>query len=334
MTFPASQTPDRSGGGPSAKLVPVLLPVAVAVLGVVNFLFGLAPYMRIEFGGHVALSAFEFGFAVVPLALLLLGGVCAALSLLPGQDLRGVALAASAVGFVTSVFQWFQLPDDSGIAWGGVAIFVFGFLQTAVAVVALLFGIGVLVPAARSGRAAAYPAQSQVPQPGGYGQQGSPQQGSPQQAGQFPQQYGGQPQSQQYPGQQYGTQSQQHYSGQYPSQQYTGQQYTGQYPSQHYTGQQYTGQQYSGQPYGTQQFPSQPTPSQQYPVGAQQYPTGPQHPTGGAPEPSYDDDTELARPSDNDATVLSPAPEDQDATVVSPPPDDATQVLKPNDEQR
>ncbi len=75
MTFPASQTSDQSGGG-SSKLVPVLLPVAVAVLGVVNFLFGLAPYMRIEFGGHVALSAFEFGFAVVPLALLLLGGGC------------------------------------------------------------------------------------------------------------------------------------------------------------------------------------------------------------------------------------------------------------------
>lgn len=215
MTFPANQTPDQGGGGSSAKLVPVLLPVAVAVLGVVNFLFGLAPYMRINFGGHVALSAFEFGFAVVPLAMLLLGGVCAALSLLPGQDLRAVALAASAVGFVTSLFQWFQLPDDSGIAWGGVAIFVFGFLQTAVAVVALLFGIGVLVPAARS---ASQPAQQQFPQAGGYGRQPE----HPQSVGQFSQQYGGQFQSPEAPS------SQQYGGGHYPSQQ----PYPSQYPTQ------------------------------------------------------------------------------------------------------
>ncbi|MGV9747794.1 DUF5336 domain-containing protein [Rhodococcus zopfii] len=313
MTFPASQTSDQSGGG-SSKLVPVLLPVAVAVLGVVNFLFGLAPYMRIEFGGHVALSAFEFGFAVVPLALLLLGGVCAALSLLPGQDLRAVALAASAVGFVTSLFQWFQLPDDSGIAWGGVAIFVFGFLQTAVAVVALLFGIGLLVPAARAARPAAYPAESQFPQPGGYGQQGHPQQ-----SGQFPQ-YGGQPPSPQYGGQS----PQQYNTGQYPSpQQFTGpQQYPGQ---QQFPGQPYAAQPYGAHPYETQHFPSPSYGTQQYPVGQQQHPGGPQHPTGGAPEAAgHEDDTELVRPADSDPTVVSPAPDDEAAT----------QVFKPNDEQR
>lgn len=314
MTYPGSQTTDQSGGGSSAKLVPVLLPIAVAVLGVVNFLLGLAPYMRINFGGHVALSAFEFGFAVVPLAMLLLGGVCAALSLLPGQDLRAVALAASAVGFVTSLFQWFQLPDDSGIAWGGVAIFVFGFLQTAVAVVALLFGIGVLVPAARSARPGSFPAQPQFPQGGGYGQQ----QGQPQQAGQFPQQYGGQPQSpQQYGGQppqspQYGGQAPQQYSGQYPSQQ--------QYPSQPYAA-----QPYGAQSYETQQFPVQPHAAQQYPSSQQQQYPGAQ-PAGGAPETSgHDDDTELVRPTeDTDPTVATSGPGDQDAT----------QVFKPNDEKR
>ena len=139
MNFPAGQSTP-------SKVVPLLLPLVVAALGVVNFLLGLAPYVSITFGSRVALSSFDFGFAVVPLAFLLLGGVSAALSLLPGQDLRAVAVVASGVGFVTSLFQLFHLPEDTGIAWGGVTILVFGFVQAALAVVTLLFGLGILVP--------------------------------------------------------------------------------------------------------------------------------------------------------------------------------------------
>ena len=88
MTFPA-------GASAQSKVVPLLLPLAVAVLGAVNFLLGLTPFVNITFGSQVALTSFDFGFAVVPLAFLLFGGVSAALSLLPGQDLRAVAVAAS-----------------------------------------------------------------------------------------------------------------------------------------------------------------------------------------------------------------------------------------------
>ncbi|WP_407446117.1 DUF5336 domain-containing protein [Rhodococcus sp. (in: high G+C Gram-positive bacteria)] len=251
MNFPAGQSTPN-------KVVPLLLPLVVAALGVVNFLLGLAPYVSITFGSRVALSSFDFGFAVVPLAFLLLGGVSAALSLLPGQDLRAVAVVASGVGFVTSLFQLFHLPEDTGIAWGGVTILVFGFVQAALAVVTLLFGLGILVP----GRSARQNSGAQG-YPQGSGQPGAAQQGSPQQGlGQFG--------AQQYPGQQFG-------APQYGGQQYTGQQqYGGQYGGQQYGGQAAGAQQYPGQQFGAQQFPGQQYGAQQY--GAQQYGGAQQYP--------------------------------------------------------
>ena len=57
MTFPA-------GASTQSKVVPLLLPLAVAVLGAVNFLLGLTPFVNITFGSQVALTSFDFGFAV------------------------------------------------------------------------------------------------------------------------------------------------------------------------------------------------------------------------------------------------------------------------------
>ena len=282
---PSGPTGSSTGGGSSLasrgsdKVVPLLLPIAVAVLAVLNFLLGLAPYVRISFGTQVALSSFDFGFAVVPLAFLLFGGAAAALSLLPGQDLRSVAVAASAVGFVVSLFQLFHLPDDTGISWGGVSILVLGFLQTALALMALLFGIGILVPGQRRAPAQSFGGQGgggqgvgqgysggQGDSGQGYGGQGYGAQGAG--AGQgYPSGQGYAPgaassgygtqgsgypsgssaypsgSSAQYPG----YQQPQYSTGQYPSGQYsTGQYPSGQHPSGQYPGSQYPGTQYSG----------------------------------------------------------------------------------------
>ncbi|AUM16237.1 MULTISPECIES: DUF5336 domain-containing protein [Rhodococcus] len=293
MTYPAGSGTGRSdnpagpsgsstGAGPgsaargvSDKVVPLLLPIAVAVLAVLNFLLGLAPYVRISFGTQVALSSFDFGFAVVPLAFLLFGGAAAALSLLPGQDLRSVAVAASAVGFVVSLFQLFHLPDDTGISWGGVSILVLGFLQTALALMALLFGIGILVPGQRRS-----PAQSFGGQGGGqgYGGQGYGAQGAGAQ-GYGAQGYGAQGYGAQGAGggqgyapgataSGYGTPGSGYPSGSsaYPSG-------TSAYPSG--TSAQYPGYQQAQYPSG--QYPSGQYPSGQYPSG--QYPSG-QYPSG------------------------------------------------------
>ncbi|MGW3485410.1 DUF5336 domain-containing protein [Rhodococcus indonesiensis] len=300
MTYPAGSGTGRSdnpagpsgsstgaGSGPatrgaSDKVVPLLLPIAVAVLAVLNFLLGLAPYVRISFGTQVALSSFDFGFAVVPLAFLLFGGAAAALSLLPGQDLRSVAVAASAVGFVVSLFQLFHLPDDTGISWGGVSILVLGFLQTALALMALLFGIGILVPGQRRSPAQsfggqgggqgyggqAYGAQGYGAQGAGAGQgyapgatasgYGTPGSGYPSGSSAYPSGSSAYPSgsSAQYPG----YQQPQYPSGQYPSGQYPSGQYpSGQYPSGQYPSGQYPSGQYpSGQYPGTQYSGAQP----------------------------------------------------------------------------
>ena len=279
MTFPA-------GASAQSKVVPLLLPLAVAVLGAVNFLLGLTPFVNITFGSQVALTSFDFGFAVVPLAFLLFGGVSAALSLLPGQDLRAVAVAASGVGFVTSLFQLFHLPEDTGIAWGGVTILVLGFLQFALALVALLFGLGILV-SGRSGERSSFGSTQGAGQYQGFGTgpgTGQPQgSGAPQGYG-SPQGYGPQGYGQPYGAQQGVTGGQSQFGAPHPGHQaYPGQQTSGEYSgaqqysgSQQYGGsQQYPGaQQYGGQQYsGAQQFPG----SQQFP-GAQQYGGGAQYP--------------------------------------------------------
>ena len=342
MTFPA-------GASAQSKVVPLLLPLAVAVLGAVNFLLGLTPFVNITFGSQVALTSFDFGFAVVPLAFLLFGGVSAALSLLPGQDLRAVAVAASGVGFVTSLFQLFHLPEDTGIAWGGVTILVLGFLQFALALLALLFGLGILV-SGRSGTRSGFgspqyqgfgssPGSGPSPAygPQGYGPQGygQPQGYGAQQAGAT----GGQsqpgmphPGHQAYPGQQTAGEysGAQQYGGaqQYPgAQQYGGaQQYPG---AQQYGGaQQYPGaQQYGGaQPYpGAQQYSGADTysgaqPTQQYPV---QQPHGTQESTDRSDTSHEHTDTDAdttgtERREDTGASTTG----DQDPTQVFRAPDD------------
>ncbi|MFF3178452.1 DUF5336 domain-containing protein [Rhodococcus pyridinivorans] len=367
MTFPA-------GASAQSKVVPLLLPLAVAVLGAVNFLLGLTPFVNITFGSQVALTSFDFGFAVVPLAFLLFGGVSAALSLLPGQDLRAVAVAASGVGFVTSLFQLFHLPEDTGIAWGGVTILVLGFLQFALALVALLFGLGILV-SGRSGERSSFGSPQSAGQYQGFGTgagTGQPQgSGSPQIYGPqgYGQPYGSQqgavgqsqfgaphPGHQAYPGQQTSGE----YSG---AQQYSGsQQYGGsqQYPdAQQYGGQQYGGQQYGGQQYsGAQQFPG----SQQFPgaqqygggaqySGAQQYGAGQQY-TGAQPTQQYpvqephgtqDSTDHTDTRADGPATRADGTVSDDDTTgterreetgTTATGDQDATQAFRAPDDQR
>lgn len=317
-----------SGPSVQSKVVPLLLPIGVAVLGIVNFIVGLAPYVRITFGSFVSLSSFDFGFAVVPLAFLLFGGGCAALSLLPGQDLRAAAVVASGVGFVTSLFQLFHLPQDTGIAWGGVTILVLGLLQTALAVFALLFGIGVLVPGQRPAPQGPY-GQGFPQQPV---QQGTPQQGSPQQG--FPQQGIAQPgfpqQGRQFPAGQVGAQ--------YPGRQFETQQFGAQ--QQQFGGQQQPGQmQYPGmqQPYPGQQAPfagqtsqtSQQAPYSEYlqPYAAAQRDAEQSHePAQSSHEPAQPQESE---PEQSHDTGSGAAPVAENTGDEAP-----TQVFRAPDDQR
>ncbi|MBF6330563.1 DUF5336 domain-containing protein [Nocardia transvalensis] len=242
-----TSAPEASGKG-----LPFFLAVGVAALGVINFLLGFTTYAKTEsrdVGMGISVpeettNFFKAGGVAPLLVFLLLGGLLAGLSLLPKQNWTGVAAAASAAGFLGLLFQSFSLPDGLNLAWGAWVVLFLGLVQTAAAVVAVLFETGILTPPAPKPAAA----QGGFGGPGAYGQQPSFGQGQQQQQGQQAQYGQGQP------GQQasYGQFGQQASYGQQPGQPSAYGQY-GQQPSYGQPGQAQFGQQPS---YGQSQQPS------------------------------------------------------------------------------
>ncbi|WP_040695445.1 DUF5336 domain-containing protein [Nocardia vinacea] len=256
-----------TGTEATAKGLPYFLVVGVAALGVINFLLGFLPFFGqkprevrgVTVEGNDTLSLFQYFGAAGLLAILLLGGLLAGLSLLPKQNWTGAAAAASAAGFLGTLFLSFTTPDNLNVElkWGAYVLLFLALVQTAVAIVAVLFESGILTPPAPK------PATPQAPPSGfgsgGYGQQGAFGQGQPSAFGQGqPSQYGqGQPGQfgQSQPGQ-YGQgapqyQSQQPYGQSQPSQPTYGQQpsYGQQPPS--YGQQPGYGAAQQGSPYGS-----------------------------------------------------------------------------------
>ncbi len=151
-----------------------LLGIPVFALGVVNFLLGFAPFVRMSSftDSAVTQSSFEGGYPVIGLALLLTGGLLAGLSLLPGQAHQATAAVTSLVGFLVPLFFLFTLSDGVSLAWGGVLVVVLAFVQAAVACTVLLFTLGVLATVPRpTGLAPQYgaPGYAPAPYPPGYG---------------------------------------------------------------------------------------------------------------------------------------------------------------------
>ncbi|MDJ0393935.1 DUF5336 domain-containing protein [Rhodococcus sp. G-MC3] len=210
-----------------ASQLPRILPLVVLALGAVNFLTGLA-------GQYEALGTTTNFFLIgngdpTSIALLFAAGLTAGISLLPKQStIIGVAAALSIAGWFTLAFQSFNTGETGptgvsiGLGTGAIVILVLGFVQSAAAVAATLFSIGILkVPTPKP---ASYGQQSSFQgygqQTSGYGapgQQGqSGPQGQPGQQGQpgwgkQPQNYGGygqpaQPSQQNYPAPPYGGQ--------------------------------------------------------------------------------------------------------------------------------
>ncbi|AOW91814.1 hypothetical protein BFN03_01500 [Rhodococcus sp. WMMA185] len=226
-------TPGGSSYGPPAKPAEggesrglgFFLLVGVAGLGAVNLLLGFAPYATIrDTFREGSANSFEV-LGVTGLGLLLLGGLLAAVSLLPKQSYVGAAAASTIAGWVLALLIFLYVEVNAG--WGAILILILGFVQSAVAIAALLFEAGVLEQSSSSPSPAAGfgqpgqpgeaskgygqpPQQSYGQQPQGYGQ--PPQQSygqQPQGYGQPPQQsYGQQPQGYGQPPQGYGQQNQ------------------------------------------------------------------------------------------------------------------------------
>ncbi|WP_227996924.1 DUF5336 domain-containing protein [Nocardia australiensis] len=163
---------ESSTSGADAKGLSFYLVAGVAVLGVLNFLLGFLPYgareavnplTGAELAGESA-NSFEVPLTSL-LALLLLGGLLAGLTLLPKQSWTGAAAAASVAGFFGLVFQSFNLSDDVQLKWGAYVVLFLAFVQAAIAIAAVLFEAGILtMPAPK-------PAAPQAP-PSGFGQGG------------------------------------------------------------------------------------------------------------------------------------------------------------------
>lgn len=323
-----------STSGSAAKGLPLLLVIGVAGLGVINFLLGFLPYAAREVvnpvnGAKIAGdSANSFQVPLTSLlALLLLGGVLAGLSLLPKQSWTGAAAAASIAGFLGLVFQSFNLSNGVQLKWGAYVVLFLAFVQAAIAVVAVLFEAAILTPPAPK------PATPQGP-PSGFGQGGYGQQPSAFGQGQ-PSAFGSQPGQSGYgssqPGQTYGQPG-------YGSQ--TGPQYQPQQPSygqsQPAYGQGQPGQGYGQQPsYGQQ--PGYGAAQQGSPYGAaggaQQRPdeAATQHFGGAQPgqqygAPSYGQ----GQPAQSGQQSGQPFGSEQG----SDPASDATQAFRPSDDKK
>ncbi|MET8425316.1 DUF5336 domain-containing protein [Nocardia sp. NPDC004860] len=304
---PAGAPAAGSGTSPVAgKGLPFFLAVGVAALGVINFLLGFAPYIgtkavdigNTRVGGDTSFSLFESTGSAALVTILLIAGLLAGLSLLPKQSGNtGIVAAASFGAFLGILFGSFDLGDSVTLKWGGWVILFLSFVQAVVAVLALLFELGIVKapepkPAAPQGGYGQQPPQpfsSTGPQyqqqafgqQPGYGQQ--PSFGQPAGYGQQPQQppygqpagYGQQPAG-------YGTGSQPTYGQQPPS--------YGQQPAQPGYGQQ--------SPYGTPQQPAGSADATQH-FGAQAQ--RPAQPFGGeqAADPSADA-TRAFRPGQDD----------------------------------
>ncbi|MGW4331575.1 DUF5336 domain-containing protein [Rhodococcus koreensis] len=278
MTFtpggPSYGPPAQPTAGGESKGLGYFLLIGVAVLGVLNLLLGFAPYATLA---RESVNSFEAN--TDGLGLLFLGGLLAAASLLPKQSYAGAAAAASVAGWVVALFVFLNVDADSG--WGAILILVLGFIQSAVAVAAVLFDIGVLKqPAPKPAAAAGFGQPGQAPQ--GYGQ------GAPQGYGQGPQQsYGPQPQG-------YGQSAPQGYGQQSQSQPGYGQQSQPGYGQQGYGQQGQPSQSQSGytQGYGQPQQPgygagagsasydAPTTAYQQPPYQGYSQPSTPSQPTG------------------------------------------------------
>ncbi|WP_431957353.1 DUF5336 domain-containing protein [Nocardia lijiangensis] len=248
-----------SASGSDAKGLPFFLVVGVAALGVINFLLGFLPFSveEVERSGATITGDSYNGFtpfgATGALGLLLLGGLLAGVSVLPKQNWKGAAAAASAAGFLALLFQTISLPDPLTPEFGAWVLIFLALVQTGVAIAAVLFEAGIIkAPAPKPAAAQAGFGQAQ----GGYGQQQFGQ------AGQYGQSQPSQPAYGQQPAQSYG-QAGYGTGPQYQSQQ---QPYGQSQPSQPTYGQQQPGQSYGQQSYGQQ--PGYGAPQQGSPYGA------------------------------------------------------------------
>jgi hypothetical protein len=188
---PSAQAVAPAAAGPSK--LPFILLAAVAVLGLLVFLFSFGPQFKIEASdfslGSGSPTTLGLQLAVVAA---LLSGLIAAASLLPKQKAPvGVVAAIAVLAFLLVIAEVVQTPSEIKIGWALYVVIFLTFVQAAVAIGALLFDAGVISAPVPKPKYEQQPQYGQYGAPNQYYGQHAPHQGGPQQRPPYAGQYGG-----------------------------------------------------------------------------------------------------------------------------------------------
>ena len=190
---PSSQAPASAAAAAGPSKLPFILLAAVAVLGLLVYLFSFGPQFKIESTdfpqlGSATGTSLGLGLAVVAS---LLSALIAAASLLPRQKAPvGVIAAVAVLSFLLVLAEVIQTPDGVSLGWALYVVIVLTFVQGALAIGALLLDAGIIsapVPKPKYEQ----PQYGQYGGPSQYYGQHAPHQGAPQQRQPYPGQYGG-----------------------------------------------------------------------------------------------------------------------------------------------
>jgi hypothetical protein len=199
---PSAQAPAASTAG--VNKLPFILLAAVAVLGLLVYLFSFGDMFTIENSdfpqlGSASGTSLGLGMAVIAA---LVSALIAAASLLPRQRPPiGVIAAIAVLAFLLVLAEIIQKPQGVSIGWALYVVTVLTFLQAAVAVGALLLDAGIITAPQPKPKYEQQPQYGQYGQPSQYYGQHQAHQGGPhQQRPQYPSQYGGYSGGQQHTG--------------------------------------------------------------------------------------------------------------------------------------
>lgn len=190
-----AQAAPAAAAGPSK--LPFFLLAGVAVLGLLVYLVSFGDVFTIENSDFPQMGSASGTSQGVVMAVVagLLSALIAAASLLPKQKAPlGVIAAIAVLSFLLMLAEIIQKPEGVSIGWALYVLIVLTFLQSAVAIAALLFDAGIISAPAPKPKYDRQPNYGPYGQPNQYyGQQHAPHQGGGQQRPPYQGSYGGYP---------------------------------------------------------------------------------------------------------------------------------------------
>jgi hypothetical protein len=181
-----------AAGGPSK--LPFILLAAAAVLGLLVYLFSFGDVFTIESSDFPQMGSASGTSQGVVMAVVaaLLAGLIAAASLLPRQKAPvGVIAAVAVLSFLLLLAEIIQKPEGVSIGWALYVLILLAFLQSAVAIGALLLDAGIIKSPVPKPKYDQQPTYGQYGQPNQYYGQQAPHQSGQQRPPSYPGQYGG-----------------------------------------------------------------------------------------------------------------------------------------------